>query len=354
MDKISNINFKGINNNHLKEIQSKDSCCKEFEDKSAEMINVMEAQGNSAKLSVNSLDKKVEKLRQRLEMLDITTNGDSHRFGIDGVKSILDLATSEENIAIINAKLDELEDGKDIWTYDITSSITPHNSQMAPKFLEDGSVFEDNTMFKEIYTTPSSNPEVISLEDRMKSMGYKANFSDNLETAQIIANAYEKMTKAGFKMPEEVILMTPSNPAVLGFRPYAPHNQRYSTPIYFNKDLIRKNDAPFILSDIGIQHNSTDTPESVVYHEIGHFLNEETAPEPEIAIDLWKKEANDGMDLEMAREVGFYAMNGDKFHMGREFVAEVFAGLMDGKHYSQKVMDLYHKLGGPDTNLQNC
>lgn len=60
-----------------------------------------------------------------------------------------------------------------------------------------------------------------------------------------------------------------------------------------------------------------------------------------------KKLASDGYDIDLAKEVGFYAMTGDKFHTGKEFVAETFAGLMEGNKYSEKVMNIYNALGGP-------
>lgn len=41
---------------------------------------------------------------------------------------------------------------------------------------------------------------------------------------------------------------------------------------------------------------------------------------------------HDGFDIDLAKEVGFYAMTGDKFNSGGEFIPEVFAGIMDGKH----------------------
>ena len=56
-----------------------------------------------------------------------------------------------------------------------------------------------------------------------------------------------------------------------------------------------------------------------------------------------------GMDWEIAKEVGFYAMTGDRFNIniGKEFVAEVFAGMLTGKKFSKKVMSVYNALGGP-------
>lgn len=39
-------------------------------------------------------------------------------------------------------------------------------------------------------------------------------------------------------------------------------------------------------------------------------------------------------------------MTGDKFNSGGEFIAEVIAGIMDGKHYSKRVIELYYELDG--------
>lgn len=55
---------------------------------------------------------------------------------------------------------------------------------------------------------------------------------------------------------------------------------------------------------------------------------------------------HDGFDIDLAKEVGFYAMTGDKFNSGSEFIDEVFAGIMDGKHYSKRVIELYYELDG--------
>jgi hypothetical protein len=43
-------------------------------------------------------------------------------------------------------------------------------------------------------------------------------------------------------------------------------------------------------------------------------------------------------------------MTGDKFNMGQEYVAEVFAGLMEEKEYGSRVMNLYFKLSRPKLN----
>ena len=113
----------------------------------------------------------------------------------------------------------------------------------------------------------------------------------------------------------------------------------FNKKIEINKEL---ENSP--LKDIGINSNATDTPEGAIYHEIGHFLSSRRDIGKAIKTRHFK--TNDGVDIDLAKEVGFYAMTGDKLNSGDEFIAEVFAGIMDGKHYSKRVMDLYYELGG--------
>lgn len=204
-----------------------------------------------------------------------------------------------------------------------------------------------------VCTAKSANAEVIKLEDKMKQMGYDANFSDNIEAAQIITGVYEKMTKKGFKMPKEVRLMIPDRKDIRGCRPYAPKGREYETPILFDRNLGKKNIVKSFLNFLGI--NECISPEHVVYHEIGHFLHDFSKLEPKQAQAIWREYVKDGGMIKIADEVGAYAAFGDIFKdsssaSGGEFVAEIFAGLMEGKEYSSRIMELYTKLGGSDIN----
>ncbi len=340
-------------------------------------FEILNANAISAKAGINlhkpTLEESKKELEQRLENINILKKtSSSKRFGKDGIRSILEYANSEKNIAIINKELDELMKGKNIWTSDIIDKLEesgdkPINDQSSGRKSRINGVSTDkpeshginNNVFyttegtkvtgpiKELLTKKSTNPEVIALEQKMKEMGYNANFSDNLKTGKIITNAYEKMHKKGFKMPKEIALMIPISKNIMGYRPFSMNANRLETPIIFNSELYKKNEAKPLFFDIGIKYNSTDSPESVVYHEIGHFLHEDSGKDVEHPSTIWKNLANDGFDLELAEEVGYYAMTGDKFHMGREYVAEVFAGLMEDNQYSERVMDLYSALGGP-------
>ena len=326
-------------------------------------------------------------LSVRLEKLNTKTalhrnENDNQRFGPDGIKTILAYAIDMDSIDIINKQLDALENGANIWTCTIVEIfksqvhdktqiaqdivdvfgketsrrsgrliIPPNIERKADKELSDSQkLIDKNThdttsQIEKEYTELSTHPEVIAYEQKMKEMGYEVTFADNLEAAKLITEVYEELTNKGFRLPKKVILMSPTQKGMLGFRPYATDEKKYDTPIYFSIDVTKKVKNEYFLP--GIKYNSTDTPQGVIYHEIGHFLHEETDLDDGEAIRLWKELTNDGNDIELAKEVGYYGMTGDKFHRGKEFVAEVFAGLMCGKTYSKRVMDIYYALGGP-------
>lgn len=187
------------------------------------------------------------------------------------------------------------------------------------------------TEIKEIIYAKSINPAVLKLEEEMKKMGYNVTFADNIDTGKAIIEVYKRFSNAGIQLPENIVLFTSDRKNLWGLRPYVPKNKDpLKTPIYFNKD-------------IGLCKN----PKYVIYHEIGHFLHEKTSLQPEIARNVWSEMTKNGMDTDLLFEAGEYAMKGDILGKGREFVAEVFAGMLTGKRYSQKVMNVYNALRGP-------
>jgi len=79
---------------------------------------------------------------------------------------------------------------------------------------------------------------------------------------------------------------------------------------------------------------------AVVIHEIGHILHEQRAP-----LRFWnnKKVGADPVPANIAMQVSSYLFN-NNFD---EFVAEVFTGLVHGRHYSPEVLEAYENQGGP-------
>ena len=76
------------------------------------------------------------------------------------------------------------------------------------------------------------------------------------------------------------------------------------------------------------------------FHEIGHWLHFQDLPPKNERKAIWAKS-----DLEKIKnDVSEYSTKADD---GREFVAEVFKGLIKGKKYDDYIMNLYEKLRGP-------
>ncbi len=90
---------------------------------------------------------------------------------------------------------------------------------------------------------------------------------------------------------------------------------------------------------------STGSNQHAFRHEIGHAIAADNAPDR--YMKLAEKSYRDGLPLRgtvadmVKNEVSVYAAEGPL-----ELVAEVYAGLMDGKTYSDKTMTLYRAYGG--------
>jgi VIT1/CCC1 family predicted Fe2+/Mn2+ transporter len=77
----------------------------------------------------------------------------------------------------------------------------------------------------------------------------------------------------------------------------------------------------------------------MLYHELGHFLN--------YVVDRKEYKALLAYELSTEESAIALSVSGVASDNGREFVAEVFAGLMAGKHYEDaRILKLFKKLKG--------
>ena len=77
-----------------------------------------------------------------------------------------------------------------------------------------------------------------------------------------------------------------------------------------------------------------------LFHEIGHWLHFQDMPKLDERRRIWCS-----ADIEkIKRDVSNYAVSAKD---GREFVAEVFKGLVKRKTYDNYIMQLYNRLKGP-------
>lgn len=78
-----------------------------------------------------------------------------------------------------------------------------------------------------------------------------------------------------------------------------------------------------------------------LFHEVGHWLHFQNMPALTERKQIW---AN--ADIEKIKcDVSEYAVSAND---GKEFVAEVFKGLVKGKVYDDYIMSLYKRLNGPN------
>ncbi len=77
-----------------------------------------------------------------------------------------------------------------------------------------------------------------------------------------------------------------------------------------------------------------------LFHEIGHWLHFPQMPPVSECKNIWKSADTE----KIKKDVSEYAVSKDD---GREFIAEVFKGLVKGEKYDNYIMNLYKKLKGP-------
>lgn len=187
----------------------------------------------------------------------------------------------------------------------------------------------------------SSDSKVAEIERALASQGVTARFKRNIETAKLVQKGLEDVRNAGFDVPKYIFTLPYFD--IFVTRCYSARfrgkQMQQSAPIFFSDKM--GNSAPEIISQ-GYKDGvcSTDNPANFIHHECGHWLHFFDMLSLEEAQEIWK-----GANKEMIeREVSQMAL---KYNDGSEFVAEVFAGIVDGKKYNEHIMDIYTQLNGP-------
>lgn len=80
------------------------------------------------------------------------------------------------------------------------------------------------------------------------------------------------------------------------------------------------------------------------FHEIGHWLHFPQMPSVSECKEIWKNADTE----KIKNDVSEYAIGKND---GREFVAEVFKGLVKGIKYDEYIMNLYRSLKGPNVRF---
>lgn len=190
----------------------------------------------------------------------------------------------------------------------------------------------------------SKSPEISPIEKGLVEKGVIVRFGNDLEIAKFIQKGLRDIEEAGYTLPKCLFIVPPklimgAGGAAIIFRKELSHQ----APILLPRNIVRKS-----LEKISKKHKlgiySTDNISYYIHHEVGHWLHFQNKPSYQECQRIWQK-----ADQELiGKEVSQMAL---KTTDGTEFVAEVFAGLVDGKQYSEHVIDIYRQLRGPIKGL---
>lgn len=131
-----------------------------------------------------------------------------------------------------------------------------------------------------------------------------------------------------------------------GFKLLANKVDRLPAQIAFRPNFIKQSSCIKVFDKLYLFISKANLKKPVeerfdaLFHEIGHWLHFQNIPPLEECREIWKS-----VNLEkIKKDVSEYAVKKDD---GREFVAEVFKGLVKGKKYDEYIMNFYKRLCGP-------
>ncbi|WP_051963068.1 minor capsid protein [Deinococcus misasensis] len=206
-----------------------------------------------------------------------------------------------------------------VWRTQRDGDVRPDHKKREGKVYEWGNTDKDPggdiqcrchaIPYLEGYRDPG-NPSLENLQDykkRIEGYGYKVGIKE-----KPLMQLYGRDAVAGYQ--DGTVLLNPASPFWMD--PQAEMGQ---------------------MSRVG--WSSTDHPDHLIFHEIGHHLHRQNSP------NRFKNSAKQkpGLKLQetIRREVSRYAA----VNM-QEFVAEVYVGLRTGKKYSREIMAAYRAFGG--------
>lgn len=215
--------------------------------------------------------------------------------------------------------------------------------KLQPQLTQDSVSFTGSGFINPFEFSNNIDPVVAekidNIEKDVQALGVKTDFEKtNLELANVIKKAIQDLSKAGFNLPDKVVTESEI------FLPYL--KKGLPATGFFNFiDPARPQDNRIIYNsllnwDIAIDKKP---PIHHVYHEIGHYLHFKSNPENYLMFVKTAKQYQfkDELKEKIQKQVSLKATENIV-----EFVAEVFAGLMQGKIYDQEIMHFYNGFGG--------
>ncbi|MDR2738161.1 MAG: hypothetical protein LBB18_04480 [Puniceicoccales bacterium] len=218
-----------------------------------------------------------------------------------------------------------------------------------------------------IESSKSRNPKVLAIEKKMQRIGTTMTFADDLKLARATWKAVAKVKKVTGEAPPLIFLFSDrvKFPWLVRAMTLLFSENYMDIPLIFIskfQDLTNPGldeelyNNLFELTDSVRKGSINPTLEGVMLHEFGHFYHLRTGSIREnvakwrtifsgyAKADSEQTESEREMSELIRKEVSKYALFS---YDGQDLVAEVFCGLMSGKNFSHKIMDLYRELDGP-------
>lgn len=191
----------------------------------------------------------------------------------------------------------------------------------------------------------SSVQEIAEIEKSFAKKGIAVRFDKDLELAKTVEKAYKKAEDAGFDVPKCILYSKLPNLDIAETYPCS-KNVMPKVPIMLSDKYleIQKKEMQNTKKIFGkYEYLSTNEIDGPICHEIGHWLHFQIRPDEETCKKIWKTVDEN----KICEEVSYYAFAAKNNEDGKEFVAEVCAGLLNGKTYSDYIMNIYKQLNGP-------
>jgi len=190
----------------------------------------------------------------------------------------------------------------------------------------------------------SRQKEISDISERLRKDGVTNSLPDNLERAKEIESSYNNLKAKGYSIPPPEFLLQGNLEEIYGGSyagtyAVATTTANGSPAIVFDKKFSESGNSLKDKLDDNVKIKWLATND-IFAHEYGHNVHINSLGEEKSS--QYIKEKLTSRQQATASEVSDYAKTNPL-----EFVAETFAGHVNGKKYSKNVYDLYKSYGGP-------
>lgn len=170
---------------------------------------------------------------------------------------------------------------------------------------------------------------------------FHAGMGDDLAEKKIggVRLAVHKVTNAGMVMPAVISIYTSADASFVNVAFQRAIGGAQEASIGLGGKLSTPAALPIGMATIFGKGSTIDFVAAVCVHEIGHILHEFFDPE-----FFWSAAANAPTPPALGGKVSMYAASNIK-----EFVAEVFTGMIYGQRFDEELMGKYNEFHGPSS-----